>query len=110
MEITDFAEGYARVYNDCTCNDLYCVYKVNKWSNAVDSNVRYILLTQSKVIMQLDDNEKQKEMSLLKRRFVVLDGGWSFMSVKSMGRIIEWNELSIMEWGVDNVYVFKDKR
>jgi ribosome-associated toxin RatA of RatAB toxin-antitoxin module len=39
--------------------------------------------------MQLDDNEKQKEMSLLKRRFVVLDGGWSFMSVKSMGRIIE---------------------
>ena len=47
---------------DCTCNDLCCMYKVNKWSNAVESNVKYMLLTQSKVIMPLDDKEKQKEM------------------------------------------------
>ena len=71
--------------------------KVNKWSNEVESNVRYMVLTQSKVIMPLDDKEKQKEMSLLKRRFGVFNKGWSFMRVKSMGRIIEWNELSIVE-------------
>ena len=44
-----------------TCNTLRWMCSVNKWSNSVESNVRYILLTQLNEIKLLDDNEIQKE-------------------------------------------------